>query len=185
MVRLNRWWVRSLLAMLLAWVGVLVAVVVWAGCGYPWVLKQGEVPQQCDLPSERVMLVPFGAWYTAEQHIASSVPVIQLREPHPGEYELLYWGNPVRPRYAYRALSIMSGNSVLLRPDGTVEPLRNLPVPTPKRQDGRLPLQPVQKLGKLRSAPGGYCAVRVEVLAADSGAVLCWKEYLLRCPEQN
>lgn len=180
---LNRWWVRSLLSMVFAWVGVLVAVLIWAACGYPWAVAPGMELRVCDLPSERVLQVPHGAWYVPSAHKASSVPMVQLRECTPGEFELLYWGNPVRPRYAYRVLNIMSGDSVLLAPGGKPEPRRNLPVPHPRRADGKLPLQPAQKLGKLRPAPGGFCAVRVEVLAPEEDVVLCWSEYLLPCPE--
>ncbi len=182
---LNQWWVRSLLSMVLAWVGVMLTVVVWASCGFPWAVEQGMELRVCDLPSERVLQVPHGAWYAPEPHVASSVPVVKLREYAPGEFELLYWGNPVRPRYAYRVLNIMSGDSVLQTGKGAPESMRNLPVSHPRRADGQLPLQAPQKLGPLRPAPGGFCAVRVEVLAPDSGVVLCWGEYLLPCPEPH
>lgn len=181
---LERWWVRSLLAMLFAWLGVLVAGIVWAAAGYPWGVEPDAAHECYDLPSERVLQVPFGAWYTAEDAVSSTVPIVQLREYAPGEYELLYWGNPVRPRYTYRLLNIMNGDSVLPSPAGSLERERHLPVTAPVRKDGRLPLQPAQKLGKISPSPGGYCAVRVEVLAPENNAVLCWKEYLLRCPEE-
>lgn len=179
----DRWWVRSLLAMLFAWLGVLVAGGVWSAAGYPWIVETEVAYERYDLPSERVLQVPFGAWYTAEESISSTVPMVQLREYAPGEYELLYWGNPVRPRYTYRVLNIMNGDSVLRTSSGSLEPERHLLVTSPVRKDGRLPLQPAQKLGRLSPSPGGYCSVRVEVLASENNAVLCWKEYLLRCPE--
>lgn len=182
---LNLWWVRSLLCMALAWVGVLVAVLIWSGCGHPWAVEPGMELRVCDLPNERVLQVPPGAWYTPAPCKDSSVPIVQLREYAPGEFELLYWGNPVRPRYMYRVLNIMSGNSVLLSPEGEPESQRNLPVPSPRRADGKLPLQPAQKLGRLCPAPGGFCAVRVEVLAPEKDIVLCWAEFLLPCPEHH
>lgn len=182
---LNLWWVRSLLSMALAWVGVLVSVLIWAGCGYPWAVAPGMELRVCNLPRERVLQVPHGSWYVPAAHMDSSVPIVQLRECSPGEFELLYWGNPVRPRYVYRVLNIMSGDSVLQSPEGLPEDQRELPVPHMRRADGNLPLQPVQKLGILRPAPGGFCAVRVEVLAPEHNVVLCRNEYLLPCPELN
>lgn len=185
MLWLNQWWVRSLLSMAMAWVGVLLVALIWAACGFPWAVEPGAEMRVCDLPVERVLQVPHGAWYVPSPCRESSVPIVQLREFAPGEFELLYWGNPVRPHYAYRVLNIMSGDSVLLSAEGSPETQRNLPVTSPRQADGKLPLQPAQKLGRLRPAPGGFCAVRVEVLASERGVVLCRNEYLLPCPVAN
>ncbi len=180
---LQKWWVRTLAAMLLAWLCVPVCVLLWVHQGCPWMLREHVVSH--DLPPERVLQVPKGRWYVAEPAIASSVPVVQLRETSPEHYELLYWGNPVRPRYAYRVLNIMSGESVLLAADGTPDALRSLPVTQARRADARLPLQPVQSLGRLAPAPGGFVAVSVEVLDAQQMTVLCKNEYLLACPDSS
>ncbi len=179
---LQKWWVRTLLAMLLAWLCVPLCVFIWMRGGCPWVIRANV--EQYDLPAERVLQVPKGGWYIPPPHLASPVPVVEMREFAPAQYELLYWGNPVLPSYAYRIRNIMSGESVLLSASLQPEPLRPLPVPCPRRGDARLPLQPALPIGRLASAPGGFVAVCVEVLDARQMVVLCKSEYLLRCPEQ-
>ena len=175
-------WLRSLVALVLAWVEVVACAICWMWCGCPGRIVDAAAIPVCHLPEERVLQVPHGAWYQAEEYVESSVPVVRVKSVAPGQYELLYWGNPVRPRYSYRVLNIMSGDSVLLSVDGRPEARRELPVTRPRREDGRLPLQPVLKIGDLPPSLGGFCAVRVEVLDPDSGVVLCWAEYLLECP---
>lgn len=178
---LNRWWVRMMLAMLLAWVGVLVTVWLWARIGYPGVVGHAAESELCDVPPERVLRVPFGAWYTPDDSLNSPVPIVRLREKNHAEYELLYWGNPVRPRYAYRVLNIMNGQTLLRDAAGKPVSSRELPVPRPQRADTRLPLQPVLELGRLPASPGGFVAARVEVIDATRGVVLCGAEFLLAC----
>ena len=104
--------------------------------------------------------------------------MVELRRRTDGGYELLYWGNPVRAAYAYRIEEAGSGQTVLRSPEGAPQDSRPLPMTTEKRADGRLPLQGVLPLTGLAGSPGKLYAVRVEILDAQTGIVLCRSEYL-------
>ncbi len=131
------------------------------------------------LPSESVCLAPHTAEYHAPAALASRRPVLRLREYAPHRYELLYWGNPVRPRYAFSVMSLATGSSALLGADGRPQRLQSLPVSVPARKDRKLPLQPVVRLDSLAGREGDLYAARISVHDADKGTVLCTELYVI------
>ena len=149
-----------------------------------WAAMSGHLFSDADfaalhpIPAERRFLIARESSWTPPESRLSSVPVVELRRRTDGGYELLYWGNPVRAAYAYRIEEAGSGQTVLRSPEGAPQDSRPLPMTTEKRADGRLPLQGVLPLTGLAGSPGKLYAVRVEILDAQTGIVLCRSEYL-------
>lgn len=173
------------------WVACAVAsgVVSLALCLAAWEAWRSFFPADVQEPQSYAFLHPPAAEefndaaYLPEVDVPSSVvsgsPEIRLREWAPDQYELLYWGNPIRPAYTFRVQERGSRESVLLSSSGEVQKERPLPVPVSRRKDGRLPLQPAVKLKGLRGKPGELYAVRISVHDAASGALLCYRNCLL------
>lgn len=132
-----------------------------------------------NLPAESVCLTPYTVEYRAPETMTSRRPVLRLREYAPHRYELLYWGNPVRPRYAFSVMSLATGSSALLGADGRSQRLRSLPVSVPARKDRKLPLQPTVRLDSLAGREGNLYAARISVHDADKGTVLCTELYII------
>ena len=135
--------------------------------------------QEHSLPPEMICLVPYTAEYREPVALASSLPVVRLREYAPGRYELLYWGNPVRPRYAFSVRNLMTGEHVLTAAESADKGLLPLPVTEPRRQDRKLPLQPIVRLNNIKGREGDLYAARVSVHDADKGTVLCSAVYII------
>ncbi|MBE6417037.1 MAG: hypothetical protein E7033_01070 [Akkermansiaceae bacterium] len=147
-----------------------------------WVPEPQIVPPEPlhhKLQPELVCLAAATATEPMPDSVASDAPHLRLREYAPGQYELLYWGNPVRPHYTFSITNIWDGSSVLLQDDGTPQQYRDLIVSVPRRADNALPLQPVIKLGKLKGKPGDYYSAKVCVHDAADGKVLCHAVYLI------
>lgn len=136
-------------------------------------------PVNHDIPPEVLCRIAATPAEVIPQSIASDKPHIRLREYEIGKFELLYWGNPVRPRYAFSINKLSTGKSVLLDAAGKRERWRNLPVSVPRRSDKELPLQPTVKLHKLEGNPGTYYAAKVSIHDAASGKALASTIYLL------
>lgn len=138
-----------------------------------------EAPVNHDIPAE--VLCRIAA--TPQEEIPPSIPAdkphIRLREYETGKYELLYWGNPVRPSYAFSVKKLSTGKSVLLNAEGKREKWRGLPVSTPKRSDKALPLQPPVKLNRLEGGADTYYAAKISIHDASNGKVLGSAIYLL------
>ncbi len=131
------------------------------------------------IQTELVCLSAASATETLPDTIASDSPHLRIREYAPGQYELLYWGNPVRPHYVFSITNIWDGSSVLLQDDGSEQRYRNLIVSVPRREDKALPLQPAIKLDKLKGKPGDYYSAKICVHDAADGKILCSAVYLL------
>lgn len=141
--------------------------------------------QEHRLPPEMICLVPYTADYRASVALESSLPIVRLREYEPGRYELLYWGNPVRPRYAFSIRNLMTGEHVLTAADSADKGLLPLPVTEPRRRDRKLPLQPIVKLSNIKGREGDLYAARVSVHDADKGTVLCSAVYIISGSESR
>lgn len=135
--------------------------------------------QEHSLPPEMICLVPYTADYRAPAALVSPLPVVRLREYAPGHYELLYWGNPVRPRYAFSVRNLMTGAHALTAADSADKGLLPLPVTEPRRKDRKLPLQPIVRLDNIKGREGDLYAARVSVHDADKGTVLCSAVYII------
>lgn len=131
------------------------------------------------LPAEGICLAPYAADHEVPKYRRATLPVLRLREYAPGKYELLYWGNPIRPRYAFSVRRLSTGSSVLLSEEGIPLRLHPLPVTEPRRADGQLPLQPIVKLLNISGREGDLFAVRVAVHDADKETILCSEVYLI------
>lgn len=133
-----------------------------------------------DIPAERLCRTPATTSTTLPDSIASTLPHLRLIETASGrQYELHYWGNPVRPKYTY-SIRKLSNNATLLRnPQGKPQKSLPLPVTTPHRADNRLPHQPPVLIPLLPGPADAYFAARVSVHDAATGKVLCSEVYLL------
>lgn len=136
-------------------------------------------PLHHKIQPELVCLAAATASEPMPDAIASESPHLRLREYAPGQYELLYWGNPVRPHYVFSITDIWDGSSVLLQNDGTPQQYRDLIVRVPRRDDNALPLQPIIKLNKLKGKPGDYYSAKICIHDASNGTVLCSAIYLI------
>lgn len=145
-----------------------------------------EQPQMIkhDIPAEVLCRSAATVNESMPQAILSDKPLLRLREYAPGHYELLYWGNPVRPHYTFSIQNVRTGKSVLLNAEGKREKWRDLPVTQPHRADKKLPLQPAIPLNKLHGARDSYFAARIAVHDATTGKILCSAIYLL-CGNSN
>lgn len=172
-------WMRHLLALAMAGLGT-AGLYGWF-CQSP--LSKGLRPQSfAELhppEAERMNYTAFPSDCQPAAALRSSVPVLRLREYEPGRYELLYWGNPVRPLYTYSIRVHRGRQSVLIGNGGVSQQQRKLPVTAPKRRDGQLPLQPPVRLQGIKGAMGELYAVRVSVHDGRTGATLCWEDYLI------
>lgn len=172
-------WVRHLAALFLALAGT-------AG-GYGWFLHSGLAESMRPLgfaelhppEAERMNYIAYPASYQPAAALRSPVPILRLREYGPGRYELLYWGNPIRPLYTYSICVHRGKKSVLIGKDGRSHRQRVLPVPEPRRRDGLLPLQPPVRLQGIKGSEGELYAVRISVHDGRTGAILCWEDYLI------
>lgn len=135
--------------------------------------------QDHSLPPEMICLVPYTSDYKEPVALLSSLPIVRLREYAPNRYELLYWGNPVRPRYAFTVRNLMTGEHALRAADRADKGMLPLPVTEPRRHDRKLPLQPIVRLNNIKGREGDLYAARVSVLDADKGTVLCSAVYLI------
>ncbi|MBR5887111.1 MAG: hypothetical protein IKZ07_02775 [Akkermansia sp.] len=131
------------------------------------------------LPAESICLTPYTADYKAPALLESRRPVLRLREYAPNRFELLYWGNPVRPHYAFSIMSLATGRTALIGTDGRAQRMLPLPVTEPRRSDGKLPLQPLVRLEQLTGREGDLYAARISVHDADKGTVLCSELYVI------
>ena len=131
------------------------------------------------LPPETICLSPYTAGHKVPEAWASRRPIIRLREYAPYCYELLYWGNPIRPAYSFSVWSLETGAPALLDEQGRTERTRPLPVTVARREDGKLPLQPAVKLYRLSGCSGNLYAARIAVHDAATGTVLATALYLL------
>ena len=131
------------------------------------------------LPAEAFCMAPYAANQQVPTEQSSNLPVIRLREIAPNRYELLYWGNPVRPAYYFSIWSQETGASVLMKADGSPQRYRDLPVTVPRRADGKLPLQPAVRLERLRGRSGDLFAARIAVHDAATGTVLASVLYVI------
>lgn len=174
----RRVWVTHVAALTTAAFVTLCAFVVHARS--LWQQARLRVDEQVHrLPSESVCLAPYTAGQNAPEALTSRRPVLRLREYAPHRYELLYWGNPVRPRYAFSVMSLATGSSALLGADGRPLRLQALPVTVPARSDRKLPLQPAVRLDSLAGREGDLYAARISVHDADKGTVLCTELFVI------
>lgn len=157
------------------------AIALAALCGWGLLSADGGwlARWRVSLPPERFFYVAREHTWSAPEALRSNTPVACLRERNGGGYELLYWGNPVRPTYAYRMREIASGRSVLLSPKGKRQPSRPLPMGASRRADGLLPLQLVLPIPGVEGSVGQPRPVRLEILDARTGEVLCGVDYLI------
>ncbi len=175
---LHRVWLPHVVALLAS--GVITLVSFLPLCRYLMTCDEAHAAMRVhQLPAEGICLVPYAADHEVPKFRRAMLPVLRLREYAPGKYELLYWGNPIRSRYAFSVRSLLTGSSVLLSGEGKPLLLHPLPVTEPRRADGKLPLQPIVKLHNIRGREGDLFAVRVAVHDADKGTVLCSEVYLI------
>lgn len=171
-------WLSHLVALGVAALLTLVAFIVTAGKLTEYAEIRAKQHHHF-LPPETVCLSPYTAGHKVPEALASRRPVIRLREYAPDCFELLYWGNPIRPAYSFSVWSLETGTPALLSEQGVPERSRPLPVTAPRRADGKLPLQPVVKLLRLRGRRGDLYAARIAVHDSATGTVLASALYLL------
>lgn len=138
-----------------------------------------------NIPTELVCLSAATPAEPMPETIISNAPHLRIREYAPGQYELLYWGNPVRPRYVFSITNMSDGTSALLQENGQAQRYRDLIVSVPPQADKSLPLQPVTKLHRLRGKYGQYYAARICIHDAANGQILCSAIYLLCGNSEN
>lgn len=136
-------------------------------------------PLNYDIPAEVSCLIPASSTEELPKSITAKKPHIRLRACANNQYELLYWGNPVRAGYTYSIINVSNKQSVLLRDDGKTEPFRELQVSTPNNQKGTIVLQPIIPLRQLRGKSGEYYAAKVSIHDATDGTILCSAIYLI------
>lgn len=141
-------------------------------------------PLHYDIPTEVHLNVAAGATEDIPDEVESRLPRLRLREYEPNRFELLFWGNPIRPRYTYSITKISSKKSVLTDDEGDTQRWRELSVITPSRPDGKLPLQPSVRLEKLKGKVKDFYAVRISIHDGTTGTVLCTSTYLI-CGTEN
>ena len=180
----RRVWLPHVVVLCVAALATLVLFIV----GAPWLSVRAEMmskQQYHTLPPEAVCLAPYAAEQDVPDAVAARLPVIRLREYAPNRYELLYWGNPIRPAYCFSVWSLETGAPALLANDGVPQRYRPLPVTVPRRADGKLPLQPAVKLHHLCGRSGDIYAARIAVHDAATGTVLASVLYLLSGTEEE
>ena len=168
--------------MLLIWLLAAVSAAVCTICILLSIPRErAEAPEilQNDIRPETLCRIAATPLEAIPQAIESDTPHLRLREYAPGCYELLYWGNPVRPRYAFSIRKVRDNTSVLRSPQG--KPLKWLPLPvtSPRREDKQLPLKPPVLLPPLPGPSDTYFAARITIHDAATGKVLCSEIYLL------
>ncbi|MBQ7023875.1 MAG: hypothetical protein IJN29_09855 [Akkermansia sp.] len=177
-------WLPHVVALGVAAVATLVLFVVAA----TWLSERAELlakMQYHSLPPEAVCLAPYAADQEVPEAVAARLPVIRVREYAPNCYELLYWGNPIRPAYSFSVWALSTGSPALLSDDGVPQRYRPLPVTEARRADGKLPLQPAVKLHQLSGRRGDIYAARIAVHDAATGTVLASVLYLLSGSEER
>ena len=174
--------IRVLLWLVSAIVAAILTIVVLYLLPLPSEEERAQaLPISYDIPAEVLCRVAATPGEAIPEAVTSDKPLLRLREYAPGQYELLYWGNPVRPHYTFSITKISSGKSVLYSPDGKPEQQRNLSVTHPRRKDAKLPLQPITKLHGLESGEGLYYAAKVSVHDGTTGKILCSEVYIISC----
>lgn len=180
------WWLKGVFA-LVAVLGV--ACFLYAMQPYWAARLRGEptgreIPLASSaIPPERVWMIPPSDAAPVPESLLSRKPVLRLRQRADGTYELLYWGNPVRPAYTYSVEAVGLGRSALVDSAGRMQDSRPLPVGTPARPDKRLPLQCILPLDGLDGGDSEFFAARISVRDAATGAILCCGDYLLSNPK--
>lgn len=134
---------------------------------------------QYDIPTETSCLIAASMQEVLPQSLHSTKPHIRLRQTDKHCYELLYWGNPVRPQYTYSVTKVSNRQSVLHTPTGEREDYRPLPVTIKSETKGELPLQPSIPLKGIDGAPGEYYAARISVHDAADNTTLHSAIYLI------
>lgn len=159
---------------------VVAAIGVWATL-YTWSSAEPELPepQPYDIPSEVPCLIAASATEELPNRITARKPHLRLRESAPHQFELLYWGNPVRESYSFSITKVSDKKSVLIHPNGNAEPYRELQVSVPNEIKGTIILQPSTPLRNLSGKPGEYYAAKISVHDATDGTILCTAVYLL------
>ncbi len=137
-------------------------------------------PIQHDMRAEVLCRIPATASEQLPESIASTRPHLRLKETADGrQYELHYWGNPVRPKYTYSIRKLSNNDSLLRTPQGKPLQWCPLPVTVPRREDKQLPHQPAILIPSLPGPADSYFAARVSVHDAATGIILCTEVYLL------
>lgn len=132
-----------------------------------------------DIPDEVLCKVPHARTDDFPTAISSDKPIIRLCELSPGNYRLLYWGNPVRKSYTYTIRRLSNNESVLCSRNGERIEKATLPVLIPAREDKKLPRQPIVEIGTVRGEPGVMYAVKITVHDGTNGIPLCSEVYLI------
>ena len=136
-------------------------------------------PFSYEIPVEVLCRVAASPNEDIPEAVASDKPQVRLREYAPGKYELIYWGNPIRPHYTFSVTNVRTGITVLYAPDGKPEQHRNLAVTQAHRKDGKLPLQPITKLHGLQQNTEQYYAAKISIHDGATGKILCSEVYLI------
>ena len=164
-------WSVSAVIALLCTVGLLMSVPTDREAPPPPVEHAMRAEVLCRIPSTADTVLP--------DSIVSSRPQLRLKETPNGQYELHYWGNPIRPEYAFSIRRYNTHTSLLRTPQGKVQKWLPLPVTVPRRADKQLPLQPPVPIPPFPGSADTFFTARISVHDAATGAVLCSEIYLL------
>lgn len=137
------------------------------------------LPLSYAIPAEVLCRIAATPKEEIPEAVDSDSPQLRLREYAPGHYELLYWGNPVRPHYTYSITKVSTGKTILYSPDGMPEQQRDLAVTQARRTDGKLPLQPIIKLHGMAQNTEQYYAAKISIHDGTTGKILCSEVYLI------
>ena len=154
---------------------VMVAVHIMLATG----MKQEPSKIHHDIPVEVLCKVPHGRTDEFPAAISSDKPIIRLMELSPGNYRMLYWGNPVRKSYFYTIRRLSNNASVLTNQHGDTIEKAQLPVLIPAREDKKLPRQPIVEIGTVSGEPGISYAVKITVHDGTTGIPLCSEYYII------
>lgn len=142
-------------------------------------IEQAPPKVQHDIPDEVLCKVPHARGDEFPAAVESDTPIIRLLELSPGNYQLLYWGNPVRKSYVYTITRLSDQKSVLRKRTGETVEKAHLPVIHPAREDKKLPRQPIVEIGKISGEPGVSYAVRITVHDGTTGTPLYSEYYII------
>jgi hypothetical protein len=136
-------------------------------------------PLQYDIPSEISCLIAASMHEDMPERIVSDKPHLRLRKTSENSFELLYWGKPIRPQYAYSITRLSNRKSVLRNSEGEQEASRSLPVTNQCETQGEIPLQPSILLKGIEGKPGEYYAARICIHDAADNTILHSAIYLI------
>ena len=136
-------------------------------------------PIQHDMRAEVLCRIPSTADTVLPDSIVSTRPHLRLKETLNGQYELHYWGNPVRPKYAFSIRKLGTNATLLRTPQGKSQKWLPLPVTAPRRADTQLPHQPPILIPPLPGAQDTFFTARISIHDATTGIILCSEIYLL------